>query len=74
MKEDRLQEWTRLDKVLALVGDKPAFAKYGRGEIERMLAPEKQPVPATAQTPGPTIPAPSAEGAPAKETPAIPIP
>ncbi len=74
MKEDRLQEWTRLDKVLALVGDKPAFAKYVRGEIERMLAPEKQPVPAAAQTPGPTIPAPSAEGAPAKETPAIPIP
>jgi hypothetical protein len=73
MKDDQMQEWKRLDKVLALVGDKPAFTKYVREEIERMLA-DKQPMPPETQTPGPAIPAPSAEGAPAKETPAIPIP
>ncbi|MBU4272218.1 MAG: hypothetical protein KKE86_02215 [Planctomycetes bacterium] len=74
MKDGQVQDWKRLDKVWALVGDKPAFTKYVRGEIERMLAPEKQPMPATVQAPGPTIPVPSTEGVSSKDTPAIPIP
>ena len=38
MKGGNIEKSERLDKVWALVGDKPAFAKYIRGEIERMLA------------------------------------
>jgi hypothetical protein len=64
MKDGQVEKWERLDKVWAMVGDKPAFAKYVRGEIQRMLAPEKPPA----------IPAPSAEKAPAKDAPEIPIP
>ena len=74
MKDGKIEDWKRLDEVWAFVGDKPAFTKYVRGEIERMLAPDKQPVPATARTPGPTIPTPSADVVPLQESPAIPIP
>ena len=74
MKDGKIEDWKRLDEVWAVVGDKPAFTKYVRGEIERMLSPGKKPEAATAQTPGPTIPTPSADSVPAKETPAIPIP
>jgi hypothetical protein len=74
MKDGKIVDWKRLDQVWALVGDKPAFTKYVRGEIERMLSPDKKPAAAKAQTPGPTIPTPSTDSAPAKETPAIPIP
>ena len=74
MKDGQIENWKRLDEVWAMVGDKPAFTKYVRGEIERMLSPGKKPEAATAQTPGPTIPIPSAGSASAKETPAIPIP
>ena len=31
-------DWRRLDKVWALVGNKPAFAEYVRSEIKQMLA------------------------------------
>ena len=31
-------DWRRLDKVWALVGNKPAFAEYVRSEINQMLA------------------------------------
>ena len=74
MKDGKIEDWKRLDEVWAFVGDKPAFTKYVRGEIERMLAPKKQPMPATVQTPGPTIPTPSADVVPSQESPAIPIP
>ena len=74
MKDGKIEDWKRLDEVWAFVGDKPAFTKYVRGEIERMLAPEKKQMPATAQTPGQTIPIPNAESVPSKETPTIPIP
>jgi hypothetical protein len=74
MKEGQVEDWKRLDEVWAMVGDKPGFAKYVRGEIERMLSPERQPVPATAQAAAPTISIPSPEGASPKDTPAIPIP
>ena len=74
MKDGKIEDWKRLDEVWAVVGDKPAFTKYVRREIERMLAPGKKPTPTTAQTPGPTIPTPTAESVPSKATPAITIP
>jgi hypothetical protein len=74
MKNGQVEDWKRLDEVWAMVGDKPRFAKYVRGEIERMLSPKQQPVPATAQAAGPAIPTPSPESAAPKDTSAIPIP
>ena len=74
MKDGKIEDWKRLDEVWAVVGDKPAFTKYVRKEIERMLAPDKKPTPTTTQTPGPTIPTPTAESVPSKKAPAIPIP
>ena len=59
MKDGKIENWKRLDKVWAVVGDKPAFAKYVREEIERMLTSDKKPTPATTQTSGPTIPIPT---------------
>jgi hypothetical protein len=73
MKDGAVQDWKRLDKVWALVGDKPAFTKYVRGEIERMLAPDKKSPPA-AKTPGPTIPIPDTEVVPSQDSPALPLP
>jgi hypothetical protein len=73
MKDGEVENWKRLDEVWAMVGDKLAFTKYVRGEIERMLSPNK-PQAATDQIPVPTIPTPNADSVPAKETPAIPIP
>ena len=52
MKDGKIEDWKRLDKVWAVVGDKPAFTKYVRGEIERMLSPDKKPRPATAADAG----------------------
>jgi hypothetical protein len=74
MKDGQTEDWKRLDEVWAMVGDKPAFTKYVRGEIERMLSPGKKPEAAKAQTPGPAIPVPNADSVPAKGTPAIPVP
>jgi hypothetical protein len=74
MKDGQVEKWRRLDEVWATVGDKPAFTKYVRGEIERMLSPEKPPAPATGEKAAPAIPIPSADSAPAKEAPAIPVP
>ena len=39
----QVQQWKRLDKVWALVGDKPAFGAYVRDEIKAMLEAEKKP-------------------------------
>lgn len=39
MAEGQIDEWQRLDKVWALVGDKPAFAEYVRDAIAGMLDP-----------------------------------
>jgi hypothetical protein len=38
MQDGKVQQWKRLDDVWALWDDKPAYAKYVRGEIERILA------------------------------------
>ena len=40
MRGDEQLNWRRLDKVWALVGDKPAFAEFVRGEISEMLGEE----------------------------------
>jgi hypothetical protein len=37
MNGGEVQDWRRLDKVWALVGDKPRFAEYIRSEINQML-------------------------------------
>ena len=74
MKEGRMENWKRLDEVWAVVGDKPAFTKYVRGAIERMLSPGKKAEAATAKAPGPTIPIPNAPGVPSAKTSTIPIP
>jgi hypothetical protein len=37
MKGGEIEDWKRLDKVWALVGEKPAFAEYVRSEINQML-------------------------------------
>jgi len=58
MKDGRIEDWKRLDEVWAVVGDKPAFIKYVRGEIDRMLAIDKGPGAATAEAPAPSIPIP----------------
>ena len=74
MKDGKIEDWKRLDVVWAMVGDKPAFIKYVREEIDRMLATDKGPEAATAETPAPTIPTPNTDNAPSLESPAIPIP
>ena len=66
MKNNEIADWMPLNKVRGLVGDKDAFRKYVRGEIQQMLPPDKQSVPA--------IPTPSAENPPSKAPPAIPVP
>jgi hypothetical protein len=38
MSGGEVEEWKRLDQVWALVGDKPAFARFVRTEISEMLA------------------------------------
>ena len=69
--------WKRLDKVWALVGDKPAFAKFIQDEIKQMLASEKEPPGANPKADVPTIPIPKTDApgviAP-KNTSEIPIP
>jgi hypothetical protein len=37
MKDGKMQAWKRLDKVWALVGDKPAFEEFVRHETAQML-------------------------------------
>jgi hypothetical protein len=44
MKGGDIDQWKRLDRVWALVGDKPAYAAYLRDEIRQMIrAAEPQP-------------------------------
>jgi hypothetical protein len=58
MRGGQIEDWKRLDRVWALVGDKPAFAKFVREEISRMLEP----------------PAAGPAAAPSGEAPEIPVP
>ncbi len=74
MKDNRVQTWRRLDKVLGLAGDKAALAGYLRGEIEQMLAPAGQPPASPPHAEAPKIPIPAAPATPSKEPPPIPVP
>ncbi len=75
MKAGQLQHWKRLDEVWPLVGDKPAFAKFIREQVEQMLtggtpAPAAKPTSTAASPPNvplPVLPIPSAP-------PKIPVP
>ena len=58
MKGGQIEDWKRLDKVWALVGDKPAFAEYVRDEIAQLLDTVEEPP----------------SQAPPGETPEIPVP
>lgn len=60
----QIGDWKRLDEVWPLVGDKPAFAKFVRAEIDKMLAGQKSaaaaaPKGADSLPPVPPIPTPS---------------
>lgn len=71
MKNGQTDKWKRLDEVWGLVDDKPAFAKYVREEIDRLLSPEAAP---SARNASPAIPLPSTDDAPSKTTPPLPVP
>ena len=65
MKDGQMADWKSLDRVWALVGDKPAFREFVRGEIAAMLEGGDQAagmaeVAAPATTPTPDIPLPEA--------------
>jgi len=72
MQDGEIKDWKRLDKVWALVGDKPAFKEYMKTEIEQMISIKEKSK--TGTTPTSTIPVPTAESVPAKDTSTIPIP
>jgi hypothetical protein len=74
MKGGQIQDWRRLDEVWALVGDKPAFAKFIREQVEQMLSGVKPTAAATLKPslPRPEIPTPVLPVPPAR--PNIPLP
>jgi hypothetical protein len=77
VKAGQIADWKRLDDVWALVGDKPAFAKYVREQITQMLAAENGLAARELESAASAIPVPSAdppEDVPAKDRPAIPVP
>jgi len=41
--DGRIEDWSRLDQVWGLVGDKPAFAEYLRKEVQGMLSASEAP-------------------------------
>ena len=47
MKAGQIQDWKRLDEVWGLVGDKPAFATFLRGEVKKMLGVARDDMPPT---------------------------
>jgi hypothetical protein len=77
-KGGKIEDWNRLDRVWALVGDKNAFAKYIHDEIEKMLA--RQPSPETPKADEKSIPVPDTDASnlpiptPDSPSPDIPLP
>ncbi len=71
MQAGEIAQWKRLDRVWALVGDKPGYAAYLRDEISRMVRPaESQPAsPSSGDKPA----APAAGGKPADEPVSSPV-
>ena len=68
MKGGEIADWKRLDRVWALVGDKPAFAKFVREEIGQMLEPPAAEPALAPSGDAPEIPVPSSP------SPDIPLP
>jgi hypothetical protein len=58
MKSGKIENWSRLDQVWVLVGDKPAFAQYIRDEIKKMLEPAKKQAPASTSEDATSVPVP----------------
>lgn len=62
MQGGHIQNWKRLDEVWALVGDKPAFAKYIREQVEQMRGSatgRAAAAPKAPDIPAPILPVPS---------------
>ena len=77
MKGGQIADWKRLDEVWALVGDKPAFAEFVRGQIHQMLdGPDQGLAPAPPGNATDVSPPDVPEGdlPTASDPPAIPIP
>jgi len=57
MKNGEMQDWNRLDRVMVLKNDKPAFAEYVRGAIQEMLSAAENDVPGgdVPETPTPDV-------------------
>ena len=75
MKDGKIEDWKRLDEVWAMVGDKPAFAKYVRGgDRADALARRRSRRPQRPRRRGRRFQLRTLTALAAKETPAIPIP
>jgi len=68
MESGQIKDWRRLDRVWALVSDKPAFAEYIRDEISQMLEPADEPDSASPDSEAPDPPLPETD------PPEIPLP
>ena len=55
MKGGQIEDWKRLDRVWALVGDKRAFAEYLQAEIQAMQGAASPATPAASEAPTPTV-------------------
>ena len=74
MKNGQVDDWRRLDKVWALVGDETAFDEFVRNETAQMLRPSETTGSNSTKEPVPEIPLP-ADDVPLPTVPAdIPIP
>jgi hypothetical protein len=78
MKDGRIDAWNRLDRVLALAGDRPALAAYVEEEVEAMLHPEDTDSGGPVPDEPPSIPVPGGEPEAAssagQEAASIPLP
>ena len=77
MKGGEIDQWKRLDRVWALVGDKPGYAAYLRDEIRQMIgAAEPQPTlaPSSGENSGAKDSVPGPADKPASPPGDLPIP
>jgi hypothetical protein len=76
MKAGEIADWKRLDRVWALVGDKPAFASYVRDEIKGMLGdkPNDPPMQKAGQPNSTSATAPTGNLPLPAQTPDLPLP
>ncbi len=74
MKDGQIEDWKRLDRVWALVSDKPGFAEYVRDEIGQMLGAAEEESEATTSEPMDIpLPVPDEESTPPLPS-TIPVP